>query len=113
MPLRTLDLVVLFLVVFSVSNHVDADVKLAGQPNLSPDGKTLLFVRGGDIWRVSASGGQAERLTSHPATESQPMVSPNGKHIAFVSNRTGSQQVYVMPAAGGEAQQLTFHSEGY
>ncbi len=113
MPLRTLELVVLFLVVFSVSNHVDADVKLAGQPNLSPDGKTLLFVRGGDIWRVSASGGQADRLTSHPATESQPMVSPNGKHIAFVSNRTGSQQVYVMPAAGGEAQQLTFHSEGY
>ncbi len=113
MSLRVLQIAVLFLAVVSVSKPVDAKVKLAGQPNLSPDGKTLLFVRGGDLWQVPASGGQASRLTTHAARESQPMFSPNGKQIAFVSNRTGSEQIYVMPASGGEAQQLTFHSEGY
>ena len=92
---------------------VEAGLQLAGQPNLSPDGKSLLFVRGGDIWRVPTKGGSATRLTTHSARDSQPMYSPNGRRIAFISSRSGSSQVYVMPASGGEPKQLTFHTEGY
>ena len=110
---KTLKTVILLLTFFCVSGPTEAAVRLAEQPNLSPDGKTLLFVRGGDIWQVPTRGGQASRLTSHTAKESQPIFSPSGKHIAFISNRTGSNQVYVMPAVGGEPKQLTFHSESY
>ena len=113
MPLKTLKTVILLLAFVCVSGPTEASIRLAEQPNLSPDGKTLLFVRGGDIWQVPTGGGQATRLTSHTAKESQPIFSPSGKRIAFISNRTGSNQVYVMPAVGGEPEQLTFHSEGY
>ena len=110
---KTVRSVILLFSGFFLTNATFAGVRLAQQPSLSPDGKTLLFVRGGDIWQVSTRGGQATRLTSDSAKESQPIYSPRGKRIAFVSNRTGSDQVYVMPATGGKPKQLTFHSEGY
>ncbi len=113
MPLKTLKTSILLLTLFCSAGPTEAAVSLAEQPNLSPDGKTLLFVHGGDIWQVPTRGGQASRLTSHTAKESQPIYSPNGQRIAFVSNRTGSNQVYVMSAVGGQPKQLTFHSEGY
>lgn len=91
----------------------DQKVQLAVQPNLSPNGKALLFVHRSDIWRVATKGGRAVRLTSHHADDSQPMHSPDGKRVAFISDRTGSNQVYVMSAKGGEPKQLTFHTEGY
>ncbi len=113
MLLKNVKIVVLLLAGVFVSELAEAAVRLAQQPSLSPDGETLLFVRGGDIWRVPTRGGQASRLTSDASKESQPIFSPNGDRIAFVSNRTGSDQVYVMPATGGKPKQLTFHSEGY
>jgi tricorn protease len=88
-------------------------VWLADEPHLSPDGKSLVFSWNHDLWQVDAAGGQAERLTSHPAEESQPKFSPDGKQIAFVSNRHGSRQVFIMPAEGGAAIQKSFHSEDY
>ncbi|MBT6459922.1 MAG: hypothetical protein HOK57_08865, partial [Planctomycetaceae bacterium] len=107
LPLKTLKTIILLLSFFCISGPIKAAVKLAEQPNLSPDGKTLLFVRGGDVWQVPTRGGQASRMTSHSAKESQPIFSPSGQRVAFVSNRTGSNQVYVMPAAGGQPKQLT------
>lgn len=89
------------------------EIRLAIQPNLSPDGTTLLFVYGGDIWSVPTEGGQARRLTTHPADESEPHFSPDGERIAFVSERTGSPQIYFMPATGGRPEQKTHHTEGY
>ncbi|MFP6763139.1 MAG: hypothetical protein VB858_05965, partial [Planctomycetaceae bacterium] len=85
----------------------------AAQPNLSSDGRTLLFVYAGDIWRVSTGGGKAARLTLHPSAESRPYFSPDGKQIAFVSERSGSRQIYSMPAGGGEPEQQTYHTEGH
>ncbi len=88
-------------------------VRLAHEPALSPDGNVLAFGWQGDIWRVPTAGGTATRLTNHPALESGAAFSPDGKQIAFNSDREGSKQVHVMPAAGGEARQATWHTDGF
>ena len=78
------------------------------RPAISPDGQTVVFSCQGDLWRVAAGGGRAERLTAHPAYESYPVFSPDGSRLAFASDREGSQDVYVMPAVGGRPLRLTF-----
>ena len=88
-------------------------VRLVEDPQVSPDGRSLLFVHRGDIWHVSVRGGQARRLTFHPATESQPRFSPDGQSIAFVSDRTGSRQVFIMGLDGAAPRQVTWHTEGF
>jgi len=71
-------------------------------------GDTLVFVAEGDLWRVAASGGRAQRLTTHPALESQPVLSADGREVAFVASYDGAPDVYVMPLAGGQPRRLTF-----
>lgn len=88
-------------------------VQMANTPSLSPDGKVIAFRWANDIWTVDIQGGEAKRLTFHPDSDSQPRFSPDGSKIAFVSNRTGSDQIYVMPSQGGIPEQKTFHTEGY
>ena len=88
-------------------------IRLVTSPAISPDGKSVAFSWRGDIWLVPSQGGTARRLTTHPATDRSPEFSPDGKRLAFVSTRTGSAQIFVMPVDGGEPQQWTFHSEGY
>lgn len=78
------------------------------EPNLSPDRSEIAFASGGDLWTVPASGGEARLLVSHPATESRPLYSPDGKRLAFVSNRTGNGDLYVLTLASGELRRLTF-----
>jgi tricorn protease len=88
-------------------------IRLASNPALSPDGKTLAFDWDGDIWTVPAAGGVARRLTQHPARDREPRFSPDGKQLAFISERSGSPQVHVMPASGGIPRPLTAHTAGY
>jgi tricorn protease len=64
----------------------------------------------GDIWTAKEDGSGLVRVTDHKAREVFPRFSPDGKWIAFSSNREGNYDVYVIPAAGGKAKQLTFHS---
>src|SRR6266542_222660 len=78
------------------------------EPGISPDGTTIAFVSGGDIWEVPASGGDARLLVSHPATESRPLFSPDGKRLAFTSTRTGAGDVYLLTIASGDVSRLTF-----
>lgn len=78
------------------------------EPGISPDGAEIAFVSGGDVWTVPAGGGEARLLVSHPATEGRPLYSPDGRRLAFVSNRTGNGDVYVLDLAGGELRRLTF-----
>lgn len=62
---------------------------MLAEPGISPDGRELAFVSGGDVWTVPLGGAAAEvarLLVSHPATESRPIYSPSGNAIAFVSN---------------------------
>ncbi len=77
---------------------------------ISPDGKTVVFAHGGDLYSVPASGGRAIPLTVSPAYESSPVWSPDGQFIAFASDRHGNDDVFIMPANGGTATRLTFHS---
>ncbi|MGH7168928.1 MAG: S41 family peptidase [Gemmataceae bacterium] len=87
-------------------------IRLANHPALSPDGKTLVFDWDGDIWSVATTGGVARRLSNHPARDREPRFSPDGKQIAFISERGGSAQVHVMAAGGGTPRQITYHTAG-
>jgi len=77
---------------------------------ISPDGKTVAFSYRGDLWTVPVAGGAATPITVAAAYDTAPVWSPDGKQIAFASDRYGNFDVFVMPAAGGEAKRLTFHS---
>ncbi len=79
-------------------------------PTLSPDGKRVAFTYGGDIWVAQADGGAAARVTLHEAYETKPRWSPDGKSIAFISNRAGSYDVWTVSPDGGIPTQLSFHS---
>lgn len=79
---------------------------------ISPDGRSIAFSYKGDIYKVSTNGGQAIRLTTHPAFDSEPIWSPDSQCIAFMSDREGGyQRLFIMSANGGTAKQLTFHSQ--
>ncbi|TVQ60750.1 MAG: hypothetical protein EA379_07570 [Phycisphaerales bacterium] len=79
-------------------------------PAISPDGSTIVFVHGGDLYTVPVEGGRATPLTLHPSYNTRPVWSRDGSMIAFASDRHGDFDVFVMPAAGGEATRLTHHS---
>ena len=77
---------------------------------ISPDGTCIAFCYKGDIWTVPSSGGTATRLTTQDSYESYPIWSPDGRQIAFASDRNGGNDIYVMPSEGGSATRLTFNS---
>ena len=81
--------------------------KLLRFPDVSGD--QVAFCYAGDIWKASTKGGAAVRLTAHPGVEVFPRFSPDGKWIAFTGQYDGDEQVYVMPADGGEPQKLTWY----
>jgi tricorn protease len=91
----------------------DPEKKISGKPyysdpGISPDGSTIAFSSGGDIWTVPAAGGEARLLISHPAYESRPIYSPDGKWLAFNSNRTGNGDIYLLNLATSELRRLTY-----
>lgn len=71
-------------------------------------GDKVVFTSEGDLWTVSAAGGIATRITSHPADELLPKISPDGKWIAFTANYEGQANAYVMPIDGGDPRRMTF-----
>ena len=75
--------------------------------DLSPDGRTILFDLLGDLYTVSASGGDARRLTSGPAFDSQPVYSPDGRRIAWLSDASGAESIWVADADGSEARRVS------
>lgn len=84
-----------------------AQTKLLRFPDIHGD--RIAFVYAGDLWTAPDQGGRAVRLTAHPGLELFPKFSPNGKWIAFTGQYDGDEQVYVVPADGGEPRQLTFY----
>ena len=80
------------------------------QPEISPDGTQIAFSYQGDIWTMSTSGTNPNRLTIHEGYESSPKWSKNGNSIAFSSDRFGNDDVFIMPSEGGRPDRLTYHS---
>ncbi|MBB5350617.1 tricorn protease [Haloferula luteola] len=88
------------------------EIIMTSWPCVSPDGRKVAFEWRDDIWSCSIDGGRATRITAHPARDSYPRFSPDGKTLYFCSTRSGTLQLYSMPVEGGPATQHSFHSEG-
>jgi Tol biopolymer transport system component len=101
----------------SRARQVTAGTQNIEQVDVSPDGEWLYYDsdRSGnpDLWRQRVNGGTPEQLTTDPAGDFSPVVSPDGRELAFHSTRNGSnnRDVFVMPAAGGPAVQVS-HGPG-
>jgi imidazolonepropionase-like amidohydrolase/Tol biopolymer transport system component len=95
------------------SHDVDIDVDEGTWMSLdvSPDGREIAFDLLGDIYAIPIDGGEAHALTSGVAWDMQPRYSPDGKHIAFTSDRAGGDNVWVMDRDGGNPKQIS--SESY
>jgi Tol biopolymer transport system component len=75
--------------------------------DVAPDGKTILFELLGDLYTISIAGGEAKAVTTGPGFDSQPRYSPDGKMIAFVSDREGAENLWVASADGNAARALS------
>ena len=71
-------------------------------------GDTVIFTSEGDLWKVPAAGGTAQRLTTHRGMESNARFSPDGKTIAFSGQYDGPVEVYTIPVEGGVPEQRTW-----
>jgi Tol biopolymer transport system component/imidazolonepropionase-like amidohydrolase len=80
--------------------------------SLSPDGRTILFDLLGDLYTVPIAGGKATRLMGGNQIDVQPTYSPDGRKIAFVSDRSGSDQLWVANADGSNPVRLSDIASG-
>jgi Tol biopolymer transport system component/imidazolonepropionase-like amidohydrolase len=81
--------------------------------DVSPDGQTLAFDLLGDIYALPIAGGTARAITSGPAYDSQPRFSPDGKAIAFTSDRSGIENLWLMDSDGKNPRALTSEKDAY
>lgn len=98
----------LFFLMLISSFAVANDAEFMRYPAPSPDGSVIAFSYQGDIWAVSAAGGNATRLTVNAGYDYRPMFSPDGKRIAFVSDRFGSDNLFSMNVDGSDLRRHTF-----
>jgi Tol biopolymer transport system component/imidazolonepropionase-like amidohydrolase len=81
--------------------------------DVAPDGRTLVFDLLGDLYSLPIAGGKAVRLTSGPAWDVQPRFSPDGKTIAFTSDRSGIDNLWTIDADGRNARAITEEKDVY
>ena len=95
------------------TNEVTIDTTETTWSNVtvSPDGNTMVFDMLGDIYSVPINGGEAKALTHGIEWNFQPRFSPDGKHIAFVSDRAGGDNLWVMNADGSEPRAVSDEAE--
>src|SRR5690606_24293881 len=91
------------------TRQVRIDVQEGTWMNLdvSPDGQTIAFDLLGDIYTMPISGGTPRRITSGLAYDMQPRFSPDGRQIAFTSDRGGGDNIWVMNVDGSGARAIT------
>ena len=110
MHLRPRPLLLLLLLLFLLCPVLGAQqTRLLRQPDLGAE--RIAFVYGGDIWTCAPDGSDVTRITSTPAVEAFPHLSPDGEWLAFTSDRTGEGSVYVVASRGGIPERLTWHPE--
>src|SRR6266550_4664947 len=97
------------LALFTFTSIVFArEAKLVRYPSYS-NGR-IAFTYLGDVWTADENGQNVQRLTVNKARDVYPRFSSDGKWIAFSSDRNGNLDVFIIPAGGGTARQLTSHS---
>ncbi|MEX2106084.1 MAG: hypothetical protein WD810_04230 [Solirubrobacterales bacterium] len=79
------------------------------EPAFSPDGRTIAFARGGDLFSVRPDGSGERRLTSGPGVDSAPLVSPSGRYVVFERRAAAGApaDLYIVGAMGGGLRALT------
>jgi Tol biopolymer transport system component len=79
------------------------------EPNVSPNGAEIVFVRNGDIFVMNADGSEQRQLTSGSDLDARPQISPNGSYALFTRRAsTGDpRHLFTVPLSGGDPQQLT------
>ena len=95
---------------FDTTVPLDVDEGTWMSLDVSPDGKEIVFDLLGDLYTMPISGGEAKSLTSGIAWDMQPRYSPDGKWIAFTSDRSGGDNIWVMSRDGRDGknpQQVT------
>jgi Tol biopolymer transport system component/imidazolonepropionase-like amidohydrolase len=81
--------------------------------DVSPDGQTIVFDLLGDLYAIPIAGGKAKALTSGPAWDSHPRYSPDGKTIAFTSDRSGIENVWTMDVDGANPRPVSAEKDAY
>ncbi|MBO6531907.1 MAG: PD40 domain-containing protein [Muricauda sp.] len=75
--------------------------------DVSPDGKTIIFDMMGDLYTIPIQGGKATQVTEGMAYDVHPRFSPDGKSIVFISDKSGSDNIWTMELASEETKQIT------
>ena len=101
----TLKIIIVLLLLISFESFGQG-TRLLRQPALSDN--HIAFSYASDIWVANRDGSDVKRITSTQAMERHPHISPDGKTIAFTSNRSGNSAVYIVPIEGGTPKQLTW-----
>lgn len=111
MRLQNSPILAVFTILLATSGlGAQEPIRFARTPDISPDGKQVAFSYLGDIWTVDSIGGIARPVTMHEAHDMGPVFSPDGRSIAFSSNRHGSYDIFVVPTHGGKPKRVTFDS---
>jgi tricorn protease len=97
----------LLVIAFTVANRALAESHLMRFADIHQD--KIVFTYEGDLWLVTATGGDARRITHDRGEEKYAKFSPDGARIAFTASYDGGTDVYVMDASGGVPKRLTYH----
>ena len=86
-------------------------------PRWFPDGRRLVVMRtvpgkNSDVWMIDLDSQTERQLTSHPADDGASTISPDSRHVAFSSDRSGPVNLWIMPLAEGEAAIRQFTTDG-
>ncbi len=103
----------LSLTLFAAKDSADdySRIYLGSKPSVSPDGRQFVFEWCDSLWIAATKGGSARPLDLSPHKDQWPVFSPDGKRIAFQSNRVGGWKIYEHNLETRQNRQITFHSE--
>src|SRR5262249_18520371 len=107
MKLKLLVVAALSLLAASVTATA-GEIKLVRYPHYHQG--RIVFTYLADIWTADEDGHNVKRITVHRARDVYPRFSPDGRWIAFSSDRNGNMDVFIVPSDGGTPRQLTYHS---